>query len=180
MPANGLTEEQIVQAIQCVASYLGQQRDYYMATAVPLSASNQALMRDYFSSDLLRNIKAVELHGERIPNPSFYEQARTMGFMNLPDVAHMNSMTFPDLMVFNEQLTERSLFHALVHAVQFAVLGLERYSELFVRSFVSTRFHFMVPLEAHAFFLESKFARPGSQPFSAEDQVRLWAKQNRY
>lgn len=92
----------------------------------------------------------------------------------------MNSMTFLDVLVFNEQLTERSLFHALVHSVQFQVLGLERYTELFVRSFVNTRFHFLVPVEAHAFFLESKFARPAAETFSVEDQVRLWDKQNRY
>jgi hypothetical protein len=58
-------------------------------------------------------------------------------------------------MVFNETLTERALFHALVHVVQFQVLGLERYTELFVRGFVDTKFHFTVPLEAQAFSLES-------------------------
>jgi hypothetical protein len=92
----------------------------------------------------------------------------------------MNSLTFLDVVVFNERVTQRSLFHALVHAVQFQVLGLERYTELFVRSFVNTRFHFRVPIEAHAFFLESKFARPAAEQFSVEDQVRLWVKQNRY
>jgi hypothetical protein len=100
--------------------------------------------------------------------------------VNLPDITHMKSLTFLDVVVFNEQLTERSLFHALVHAVQFQVLGLERYTELFVRGFVNSRFHFLVPSEAHAFFLESKFARPGAEKFSVEDQVSLWVKQNRY
>jgi len=41
--------------------------------------------------------------------------------------------------------TERTLFH-----VQFELLGLERYSDLFVRSFVNTKLDFSVPLEAHA------------------------------
>jgi hypothetical protein len=45
---------------------------------------------------------------------------------------------------------------------------------------VNTRFHFRVPIEAHALFLESKFARPAAKSFSVEDQVRLWVKQNRY
>jgi hypothetical protein len=38
----------------------------------------------------------------------------------------------------------------------------------------------MLEIEAHAFFLESKFARPAAERFSVEDQVRLWVKQNRY
>ena len=89
-------------------------------------------------------------------------------------------MTFVDVVVFNESVTERSLFHALVHAVQFEVLGLERYTNLFVRSFVDTKFHFSVPLEAHAFSLESRYAGGPSDRFSVEDQVRLWATHARY
>ncbi len=64
--------------------------------------------------------------------------------------------------------------------VQFQVLGLERYTELFVRGFADTKFHFTVPLEAQAFSLESRFARPRLERFSVEEQVRLWLKQGRY
>ena len=87
------------------------------------------------------------------PPPEFYAAARAKGFDNLPEITHMDSLTFIDVVVFNEELTERSLFHALVHAVQFHVLGVERYTERFVRSFLKTRTHFTVPLEAHAFSL---------------------------
>jgi len=133
-----------------------------------------------FSAALLDRVKIVALDGQRIPNPPFYEEYRALGFVNLPEVSHMNSLTFLDLVVFHEKVTERCLFHALVHSVQFEVLGLERYANLFVRSFVNTRFHFSVPLEAHAFSLESKFASAPASRFSVEDQVRLWAKQARY
>ena len=180
VPAAGLTDKQILQAIEYVSSFLRDQREQYLPVAASLSAKHQALMSPFFSADLLDRVKVVELHGARVANPSFYADAKTAGFVNLPDIAHMSSLTFVDVVVFNEQLVERSLFHALVHAVQFEVLGLERYAELFVRSFINARFHFLVPVEAHAFFLESKFARPSAEKFSVEDQVRLWAKQNRY
>jgi len=175
-----LTEAKLLQAIDCVASYLRNERNEHLPSAVPLNDQQKYLMGPYFQADLLDKVRIVELRGARLPNPPFYTQAKEMGFANLPDIAHMNSMTFLDVLVFNEQLVERSLFHALVHAVQFQVLGIERYAELFVRNFVNTRFHFLVPLEAHAFFLESKFARPAGEKFSVEDQVHLWAKQNRY
>jgi hypothetical protein len=176
----GLSEPQIQQAIDCVLSWLRTQRDDHSASAAPLSRERRHLMSPYFPADLLGDIRILELHGARLPNPPFYAEAKAQGFVNLPEIAHMNSMTFLDVVVFNEQVTERSLFHALVHAVQFRVLGVERYAELFVRNFVSTRLHFLVPLEAHAFLLESKFARPAAEKFSVEDQVRIWAKQNRY
>jgi hypothetical protein len=92
----------------------------------------------------------------------------------------MASVTFLDTIVFNEKVTERFLFHALVHAVQFEVLGLERYTNLFVRSFINTKFHFSVPIEAHAFSLESRFVGQPADRFSVEDQVRLWIKNGRY
>ena len=178
--ATGLNDKQIVQAVEYVSSYLRDQRERYLPSSEPLSEQHQAVMRPYFSATLLDQVKVVELHGARIPNPPFYAEAKALGFANLPELTHMNSLTFLDVLVFNEGATPRSLFHALVHAVQFQVLGLERYTELFVHSLVNTRFHFRVPIEAHAFFLESKFARPAAERFSVEDQVHLWVKQNRY
>src|ERR1700676_2496648 len=179
-PTTGLNDKQILQAVEYVSSYLRDQRERYLPSAAPLSEQNQAVMRSYFSATLLDQVKVVELHGARLPNPPFYAEAKALGFVSLPELTHMNSLTFLDVLVFNEGVTQRSLFHALVHAVQFQVLGLERYTELFVHSFLNTRFHFRVPIEAHAFFLESKFVRPAAASFSVEDQVRLWVKQNRY
>jgi hypothetical protein len=178
--ASALPEVRIVEAITLVASYLRDQRERYYHSASPLTQNQKALMWPYFSAALLDQVRVVELHGERLPNPPFYDEARTLGFANLPEITHMHSLTFLDVIVFNETVTERCLFHGLVHAVQFELLGLERYTELFVRGFVNTRLHFSVPLEAHTFSLESKFMGSRAHRFSVEDQVRLWMKQNRY
>ena len=175
-----LSEAQLSEAANCVSSYLRQQRDHYAAVASPLSSHQKATMWPYFTPELLDQIRVVELKGARVPTPAFYEKAKALGFDSLPQVTHMDSLTFLDVIVFNETITERSLFHGLVHAVQFQVLGLERYVDLFVRCFANTRFHFTVPLEAHAFSLESRFARPTGARFSVEEQVRIWVQQNRY
>lgn len=179
-PAPQLTSAQIAQAIENVASYLREQRERYFSAALPLSNQLKACMWPYFSPTLLDQVRVVELHGQRVAAPAFYAQARALGFDNLPQVTHMDSLTFIDVLVFNQTLTERSLFHALVHAVQFQVLGLERYTELFVQSFVKTKAHFTVPLEAHVFSLESKFMRSSAERFSVEDHVRLWVNEGRY
>jgi len=175
-----LGEDKIGEAIACVATYLQEQREHYFPLAQPLSTRNKAMMWPYFSQNLLDQVRVLQLAGERVPNPPFFAEARELGFVNLPDWPHMTSLTFLDVLVFNEKMTERTLFHALVHSVQFQLLGLERYVELFVRSFINTKFHFTVPLEAHAFSLESRFARPSAERFSVEDQVQLWLRQDRY
>jgi hypothetical protein len=179
-PETQLTSAQIAHAVEYVSSYLLEQRQHYFAAALPLSNQYKARMWPYFSATLLDQVRCLELHGQRVPPPSFYAQARALGFENLPEITHMDSLTFLDILVFNDTLKERSLFHALVHAVQFQVLGVERYTELFVQSFVKTKAHFSVPLEAHAFSLESKFMRPSVERFSVEDHVLLWVNEGRY
>jgi hypothetical protein len=179
-PLTRLGENQILNAIRRISAYFHEQRDHYLGSAAPLSNHQKALMWPYFSADLLDRIRIVELHGAPVPNPPFFAEARALGFTNLPEFSHMHSLTFLDVVVFNQEVAERSLFHGLVHAVQFELLGLERYTELFVRSFVQTKLHFSVPLEAHAFALESKFAGSPVNRFSVEDQIRLWIEQSRY
>jgi hypothetical protein len=175
-----LTEKRICEGVEQIASYLRERRDHYFPLGTALTNHAKALMWPYFSATLLDRVRIVELAGSRLPNPPFYGEYRALGFANLPEIAHMHSLTFLDVVVFNEKITERTLFHGLVHAVQFEVLGLARYTDLFVRSFVNTRLHFTVPLEAHAFSLESKFASAPALRFSVEELVRLWAKQARY
>ena len=174
-----LPEEQIRDGIARIAAYFREQQGHYLRSSAPLSAHHKAMMWPFFTPVLLDQIRVVVLEGARVPIPPFYSEARTLGFENLPDFTYLASLTFVDVIVFNETITERALFHALVHAVQFQVLGLERYVELFVRGFLGTKLHFTVPLEAQAFSLEAKFAQH-TERFSVEEQVRLWADQGRY
>lgn len=175
-----LSEGQVREAVKLLSSYLREQSEHYMAIAVPLTNLQKAAMWPYFSALVLDRARIVELKGQRLPNPPFYERARALGVTNLPEWTHMDSLTFGDVILFNEKINERALFHGLVHLIQFELLGVERYSELFVRGFLATKHHFSVPLEAHAFSLESKFGANPSDRFSVEDRVRLWVHQGRY
>ena len=173
------TAEQIAEAAGWVSTYLRAQRERYLPQAGPLSNQFKALMWPYFSSEVLDQIRIIELRGERVAVPEFFAQARALGF-EPPAITHMDSLTFVDVVAFNEELSERALFHALVHSVQIRILGLERYAELWVSSFVKTRTHFTVPLEVHAFSLASKFVRPVPERFSVEDHVLRWVMDERY
>lgn len=174
------TGDPMAQAVQRVSAYLRQQRELYAPAARPLRQEHKARMWPYFAPQLLDQVRMVELKGERVPAPPFYAEARAQGFDKLPEITHMDSLTFVDIVVFNEKPHERSLFHGLVHAVQFQILGVERYTELFVEAFMRTKTHFTVPLEAHAFSLTSQFLRPSLEKFSVEDHVLRWIADGRY
>src|SRR5262252_4380604 len=108
-----------------------------------------------------------------------FSQVRALGF-EPPEVTHMDSVTFLEVVAFNQALSERALFHALVHAIQIDMLGLERYADLWVRGFLKTKTHFTVPLEVHAFSLTEKFLQPAVESFSVEDHVLRWILDDRY
>ena len=173
------TPEQIAQAVEWLSTYLQEQREHYFPASGSLSPQQKALMWPYFSSALLERVRIIELRGARVAVPEFFAQARALGF-EPPEITHMDSVTFLDVIVFNQELSERALFHALVHTVQLQTLGLRRYAELWVRSFIKSRTHFTVPLEVHAFSLASKFLHPSTESFSVEDQIRRWIDDNRY
>ncbi len=172
--------EQVAQAVEWLCGNLRENRERYLPFARPLTREEVERLSPYFSDSVLNGMRVAELHGARVPVPDFFEQARAMGYDNLPDIAHMDSLTFLNVIVFNESLSERALFHGLVHAVQLRVLGLERYAELWVRAFARSRAHFTVPLEVHAFSLSAKFLLPEHEPFSVENDVLLWAAERRY
>jgi hypothetical protein len=178
--SGSLPEPQVAQAVKRVSDYLGSQREIFFARGVPLGPRQKGLLQPFFSPALLDRVRTVELHGRRLPPPPFYLEALALGVENLPSLTHMSSLTFVDVIVFNDLLIERALFHGLVHAVQFQILGVERYTDLFVRAFLRTHAHFTVPLETHAFTLESKFAVDPGKVFSVEEQVRLWLREGRY
>ena len=174
------SQAQFVTAVECVSEYLKEQRETYLRASLPLTADQKKLLRPFFSTALLDRVRFLELHGKRIPLPAFYETAQAMGIANLPELTHMASLTFLDVIVFNEQRSDRALFHGLVHAAQFQILGLEHYTNLFVRAFLRTHAHFNVPLESQAFAMESKFVSHPEEPFSVEEEIRLWLSERRY
>jgi len=173
-------EDKVLAAIDQVRQYLQDRRKEYRRQGLPLGTDQYTKMKPFFPLALLSGIRIVETRNQRIPNPPFYAKAKALGLTNLPELTQMASLTFEDVVVFPSEINDRRLFHALVHALQFKVLGLERYTELFVRGFLRTLSHVSVPLEMHAFSLEAKFAENPEEPFSVEEMVRLWTNQGRY
>ena len=173
-------DRQVQDAIAKVALYLQLQRDLYYPTAEPLNDEWKKAFSSFYSSLLLDRVRISELKDRRVANPSFYEQAKADGITGLPDMAHRAVVTFLDVIVFHEKITSRHLFHGLVHTAQVKLLGPERYAELFVTGFLNSRSFFLVPLKAHAFALDTRYAEDPEARFSVEGEVLRWAAEDRY
>lgn len=180
MAGAGFGEGEILQFVEGFAAYLRQQKEHFLPSSSSLSSAQQAPMAGFFSSSLLGSVRIVELRGKPMPTPPESMRAAVSRQLNLPDIAHMDSFTFVDLIVFRDMMAERRLFHALVHVTQFVLLGVEGYLDLYIKAFLKNRSYVTVPLEMHAFALDSRFAEAPSAVFSAEDEIRLWHSQGRY
>jgi hypothetical protein len=173
------TPEQVGRAMEWLSNFMREQRAHYLPISGSLSPQHAIMLRPHFAHDFLEQVRVLELRGARIATPAFFAEIRAAGF-EPPEISHMDSLTFGEVVVFNQHITLRALFHALVHSIQIQVLGLPAYAELWVRSFVKTRTHFTVPLEMHALELSSKFLSPLAEKFSVEEQVLRWRDEGRY
>jgi hypothetical protein len=175
-----LSEARIAEMVSGVAAYFRQEREVYFRESVPLPPEWRVAVDPYFSKSLLEHMRVVVLKGARVPPPPFYSEAVALSGGRFPDFVHLASITYLDIIVFHDEIASRTLFHGLVHAAQMAVLGFDRYTELYVRGFVKTRSWLAIPLETQAFQLDTRFAMSPTAVFSVEEEVKSWAEQIQY
>jgi len=175
-----LPEDRVTEMIAGVVKYYRDERALYLRASDPLSTKWKTAVQHYFPKALLDAVRTIELEEARIPPPFFYAEAVALSSGNFPDFVHLASVTYIDIIVFNEAIKPRTLFHGLVHAQQFACLALESYVGLYVRGFLKTRSWTHIPLEEQAYKLEERFMTNPPNPFSVEEEVKRWASEGRY
>src|SRR5260370_24450765 len=146
-----LRGEQIAHLSVLVARYITNQREKYSPRAVRLSAQQATAMARFFLPQLLDQARLIVLKGERMANPEFYPMLQDMGFNNLPDQSTMRAITFSDVVVSHGAFSNGLLFHELVHVEQYRQLGVRRFSEFYVRGFLSAGGCNAIPLEFNAY-----------------------------
>lgn len=180
MDRTELPEARVAEMVSQVAAYLRRERELYIRASEPLAPEWRSAVQEYFSVRLLNSVSTITLRGARIPPPPFYSEAIAMSSGNFPDFVHLASITYLDVIVFNDEITVRTLFHGLVHAAQMAFLGLDRYADFYLRGFVKSRSWIAIPLEAQAYQLDTRFAKSPSTTFSVEEEIKTWAEQGTY
>jgi hypothetical protein len=171
-----LTAKQIDSVSRLVSDYITLQREKYRSRTTALSEAQKAALAGFFSAAVLESVRVAVLRKERIGNPEFYPVLTKMGFLNLPDQSTMAAITFCDVVVSHEPFSDGLLFHELVHVEQYRQLGIARFSELYVRGFLSGGSYEAIPLEVNAYTLEGRFQSNCDRAFSVEDEVGEWAR----
>jgi hypothetical protein len=180
MPAPNLSAEQIRHVSETVAQYISQQRSHFLSRTGHVTVAKKAAMAGFFRADVLETTRILVLEKEKIANPDLYTVLRGLGFSNLPDFAGMGAVTFQDVIVFQEPLSDALLFHELVHVEQYRQIGVPRFAELYVRGFLTGGGYYGIPLEINAYALGDRFESPPHGPFSVESEVLCWINKGRF
>ena len=180
MPIPNLTPAQIAQVSDLVAQYISAQRKEFSSRAHALSAKQKTALSGFFTEPVLENTRILELpSGERVPNPDFYPTLKEWGFDNLPDQSGMGAITFSDVVVSHEPFSSGLLFHELVHVEQYRLLGIPRFSELYVCGFINGGSYEAIPLEVNAYTLEDRYRTNPTRRFSVSEEVQQWHAQGK-
>ena len=180
MPLPAYDEKHLAAIIADVVGFVRSMRERFAAASVPLDGLQRQTMQPFFPADLLVAARIVPPEHARFQNPEFYYRARQRGFEHMPDFSHLGELTFEDVILFHAAVTDRLLFHGLVHVTQYRLLGVERYVELYLRNFARSGLHVLVPFEVQAYDLDQRFAATPHVGFSVESEVRRWLKKGRY
>jgi hypothetical protein len=173
MNFSALTPGIISQLSSMVENYIEDNREKYVGKAAPLTMEQRTRMQAFFPTDLLDSARLLLLRGSRIQDPPFYTMARIMGIKNLPSFSNTAAVTFIDVIVSHEEFSDALLFHELVHAVQYALLGTKEFAARYVTGFLETGSYAENPLEKHAYELEQRFRTNPQEIFAVTEEVKL-------
>lgn len=148
--------------------------------AEPLPADATGVLRPYFPDTWLTAARFCFV--AEISNPPFYAALAGLGLGVPLDFRRMAGITFVDTIAISKRFLPQSphellelLFHEMVHVVQYAVLGTQRFVPEYVYGWAKSGEKYeTIPLEleAQAYELQSRFTSEFPTAFSVENAVR--------
>ena len=183
-----LTDDELRQTfLERGPTWIRAQAAAYGARAAAVPPPVAAGFRPFFGTDVDRaRVVAAE-----ISNPPFYAELRARGVDGrdlLSFADGMAAITFDTTIVVAPQATEAApakftelIFHELVHVVQYRLLGVDRFAQLYVDGWMAGRARFRddpaqrymnILLEHMAFQLQGRYAAEPTAAFSVEDALR--------
>jgi hypothetical protein len=155
-----------------VARYVVSQRDRLTQSATPRPEISKLRLRQYFSDADLDRVRILQADPLPIPDPPLYPIFRWLRW-DIPEPSLTEAITFDHVVATRGVMNDQLLFHELVHAVQYRLLGLKTFARLYVRGFLDGGGYHDIPLERCAFHLDQRFSGE-KEPFDVEAEVSKW------
>jgi hypothetical protein len=157
--------------------WVKEQRLAFRPRGRALPAALLAGFLPFFEARLLKEIRLVTVPA--LENPGFleaYRQSFSEKGLPLLDFSSMPAITLVDTVLLADRFRPEDdrglLFHELVHAVQYDLLGLDKFVELYLLGWINLGFNYAaIPLEMDAYELQNRYeANPGAA-FPVQEEV---------
>ncbi len=146
--------------------------DYHRRRLAPKAASIpqevRASLQNHFSPAVLAETRIVRA---TMPEPMLYPLVGLFGIKGLLEMSSIGAITLMEVVAYPDELDRDTLFHELVHVVQYRVLGLRRFARLYVQGFLAGGGYEGIPLERQAYELGARFESRPEDIFSVEEDV---------
>ena len=157
--------------------WIKEQRHAYRPRARKLPDHTIAQFSPFFETPLLQAVRLVIVPA--LENPKFLEAYRTTfdeKAIPLLDFTSFAGITFVDTIVLADRFAsgdpDAVIFHELVHAVQYDLLGPEKFVELYLLGWINQGFNYAaIPLEMDAYELQNRYEADPIDAFSVRDEV---------
>jgi hypothetical protein len=150
------------------ARYIAYHRRRLAPRAVAMPKDLQRSMRAFFPASVLAETRIVRA---TMPEPILYPLVKLFGIKGILEMSSIGAITLVDVVAYPEELGRSTLFHELVHVVQYRVLGLQQFAQLYVTGFLEGGGYERILLERQAYELGARFDRRPEDKFSVEDDV---------
>jgi hypothetical protein len=150
------------------AGYLSRQRNHLVRDAKSIPPKMQTQLRGFFSDNVLTETRLVQAV---VPEPALYPMVRLLGVRGLLEMSMIGAITLIDVVAYPEEIDLSTLFHELVHVVQYRVLGLGRFAKLYVGGFLTGGDYERIPLECQAYELGARFDTEPKKLFDVQEDV---------
>jgi len=153
------------------ARYIAYHRRRLIPHATAIPKDMLASMTAFFPASVLDQTRIAQA---RMPEPILSPLAKAFRIRGLREMSSIHAITLMDVVAYADELDRSTLFHELVHAVQYRVLGLKEFARLYVRGFFAGGGYEGIPLERQAYQLGTRFDRRPGIVFSVEEEVIQW------
>jgi len=157
--------------------WIKEQRQAFRPRGKKLADRTIAQFSPFFEAKLLQTVRLVMVPG--LENPEFLEAySSTFAEKALPllDFSSFSGITYMDTILLVDDFPDAdpvaSLFHELTHAVQYELLGPEKFVELYITGWINQGFNYAaIPLEMDAYDLQNRYEADPEAPFSVKEEI---------
>jgi hypothetical protein len=150
------------------ARYIAYHRRRLEPQATSIPGELLTSLHQYFPPAVLEETRIVRA---TMPEPFLYPLVGLFGIKGLLEMSSIGAITLVDVVAYPDELGHETLFHELVHVVQYRVMGLKRFARLYVNGFLKGGGYEGIPLERQAYELGARFEKNSKKVFSVEEDV---------